>query len=357
MKSASLVITVTAICLSGFAVADDSPAGWKLEKSPGAIALTQPNQPDVFQYLTEVPADSGLSANSACCFHPLRTPSGQVVTDFAPEDHKHHRGVFFAWVEMHGAADADFWGWGAHAPVKGRRIVNRQLVPHADKPAFRAVNEWLADETVVLEETLTASLRREASANILDLTYSLQPKADVRLARWAFSGFCARLRKAGDVTISNPAGVVTLPNPAHDKPDTNWPDAPWYAATWKNPDGAAVGLAVVCGASPFPKTWHNHRDLRMVNPAITGPGEVVLRANEVADFRYRVVAFDGEVPIELLSALATEGELKLTAETPGKVVDLSSEGKSDWAHWGYVHGVTILNRKQAVRPAIGDLVK
>ena len=57
------------------------------------------------------------------------------------------------------------------------------------------------------------------------------------------------------------------------------------------------------------------------------------------------------------ASFATEGELKLTAETPGKVVELSAEGKRDWAHWGFVHGVTILNRKQAVRPAIGDLVK
>ena len=57
------------------------------------------------------------------------------------------------------------------------------------------------------------------------------------------------------------------------------------------------------------------------------------------------------------ASVATEGELKLTAETPGKVVDLSAEGKRDWAHWGFVHGVTILNRKRAVRPAIGELVK
>ena len=57
------------------------------------------------------------------------------------------------------------------------------------------------------------------------------------------------------------------------------------------------------------------------------------------------------------TVIAAEGELKLTAETPGKVVDLSAEGKRDWTHWGYIHGVTILNRKQAVRPAIGDLVK
>ena len=54
--------------------------------------------------------------------------------------------------------------------------------------------------------------------------------------------------------------------------------------------------------------------------------------------------------------IAADGELKLTAETTPKTVNLSAEGKMDWTHWGRIHGVTILNRKVAVRPAIGDLV-
>lgn len=57
------------------------------------------------------------------------------------------------------------------------------------------------------------------------------------------------------------------------------------------------------------------------------------------------------------TVLAAEGELKLASETPAKAVNLSLEWKGDWTHWGRIHDATILNRKQAVRPAIGDLVK
>lgn len=56
-------------------------------------------------------------------------------------------------------------------------------------------------------------------------------------------------------------------------------------------------------------------------------------------------------------ALAADGEIKVTTGTPAKVVNLSAEGKSDWAHWGRIHGVTILNRKADAKPLIGDLVK
>lgn len=56
-------------------------------------------------------------------------------------------------------------------------------------------------------------------------------------------------------------------------------------------------------------------------------------------------------------AVAAEGEVSIASETPAKVVDLSAEGKSDWAHWGRIHGVTILNRKADAAPLIGELVK
>ena len=75
---------------------------------------------EVLRYQTE--PDPKLSMKTGGYIHPLSTPSGIVLTDVAPSDHKHHRGVFLAWVEMHGAKDADFWGWGQYAPRDGRVI-------------------------------------------------------------------------------------------------------------------------------------------------------------------------------------------------------------------------------------------
>src|SRR2546422_9879576 len=76
----------------------------------------------ILGYQLRKPAESKLAVESACYFHPLATPSGAVLTDVAPADHKHHRGIFLAWFDMHGKKDADFWGWGQFAPVKDRVI-------------------------------------------------------------------------------------------------------------------------------------------------------------------------------------------------------------------------------------------
>lgn len=285
----------------------DEPPAWELECADGAAVVKESGGAEVLRYFTTKPENTAFSANSTCCFHPFTTPGGHAVTAFAPDDHKHHRGIFLAWVEMRGAADADFWGWGEHAPVKDRRIVGRSLTPLATKDgavSFAAKNDWMAGDVTVLQETLAATARRQGGANVLDLTYRLKPAADVTLERWAFSGFCVRYPKVGDAVIHHPEGVVALPNPAHDNPDTNWPDAPWYAATWKTDAGAAVGVAVVPRGEHPPQTWHCPRDLRMLNPAITGPGAVTLKGGVETTLRYQVVAFDGAVPVALLDQLA-----------------------------------------------------
>lgn len=275
-----------------------------------AVAQAQESaKQDFFRYLTEIPAGSALTANSACCFDPVTTPAGHLVTAFAPEDHRHHRGIFLAWVQMHGSVDADFWGWGAHAPVENRRMLNRSITRLPDKDdriTFTAVNDWMAGETVMLQETLTAIGQQRDSANVLELTYALRPSADVTLARWAFGGFCVRYPKLGEAVLHNPQGIVTLPDPSHKDPDSNWPDAAWYAATWKTDMGAAVGVAVVPRGTHPAQTWHCPRTIRMLNPAITAPAPVTLKGGVETTLRYAVVAFDGEVPAALLNSLSAE---------------------------------------------------
>jgi len=283
--------------------------GVEIQRNDTMVQARQDGRP-VFTYNLRPPPNSGLPVEAGGYFHPLLTPGGTVVTDFVPSDHKHHRGLFLAWVEMHGPKDADFWGWGAHAPIKDRRIVNRSVTTKPD--GFTARNDWSAEDTVMVEEELvaTATAKAEAGVNLLDLTYRLTPKSDLTLARWAFSGFCLRVRKDGDIRISSPDGLVKLPNPAHTKPASDWPDAPWYACEQTLPDGKQIGAAVFNHPSNPPTLWHNHRAVRMINPCIVAPGEVKLTAGKPLVLRYRVVTFDGALPTTQLNALAASFSAK-----------------------------------------------
>jgi hypothetical protein len=293
-----------------------------VEKDAGSITIKSPTGRPVVTYALQPPRGTKLPVESACFFHPLFTPGGRRVTDLAPPDHPHHRGVFLAFVETHDKApdgktiDADFWGWGQPAPIKGRRIVHGEISDvRADTTyaAFRARNFWKADEQTLLTEDVQATVRPapdNAPAHVLDLTYTLTPAGEMTLARWAFSGFCARAIKEGYPKLSavGPAGPIApdkLPNPSHLKPDSDWPDAPWYAYELiADADGGQCGVAVI-NHPQNPKTlWHNHRDIRMLNPCIVAPGAMILTPDKPLTLRYRVVAFDGATPAAMLDTLA-----------------------------------------------------
>jgi hypothetical protein len=259
-------------------------------------------------YQLKAPVGAGLPVESGGFFHPVTTPSGVVVTDLAPADHRHHRGVFLAWVEMHGRKDADFWGWGEHAPVKERRIVNQRLRPRLtdDFVSFRADNTWEAEGIVLMRERLDARVSDRDGVRVMDLTYRFTPLDDLTLSRWAFSGFCVRTRKDGDIHLYSPAGPAKFPPPSHLKPESDWPDARWYACEQTLTDGRQIGAAVLNHPRNPPTLWHNHPDIRMINPCIVAPGEVKLKAGKPLVLRYRVVTFDGKLPSATLEKLANE---------------------------------------------------
>lgn len=291
------------VVASLFSVPAHAAGALRLERAGATVDLVREGK-SIATYNLQAPPNSGLPVDVGGYFHPLRTPKGVVVTDFVPSDHKHHRGLFLAWVELHAAKDSDFWGWGALAPIKERRIVNRSFTPKRD--GFQARNDWTAEDQVVIEETLTAKSRRVSGVDVLDLEYRIVPRADTVLGRVAFSGFCLRVRKDGDIRFVSPDGPVDRPNPVYNKPESDWPNAAWYASEQTLPDGARIGAAVLNHPSNPASLWHNHRDVRMMNPCIVAPGAVSLTAGKPLVLKYRVVTFDGATPTQVLNSLTRD---------------------------------------------------
>ena len=306
MRSVLRAILVTVLAVQGTAGAgSDLRVGRSAEHISIAPQVGEP----LVQYWLKPPEESPLTVESAAFFHPLKTPSGNTVTELAPPDHPHHRGVFLGFVEVQGAADGDFWGWGEPAPVEGRRIEVRKtsgVRSLGNRAAFGVESAWLAGETVVLVERLQAMCSVRTNATILDLNYRLTPSEDTLLGQWAFSGFCVRTIREGSLTAHGPGGVVDFPDPNHLKPESDWPDADWYAFSLALGDGLKAGVAVVDHPDNPPTLWHNHRQTRMINPCIVAPGEVRLEKHKPLTLRYRVVAFDGAVPADLLNHLASD---------------------------------------------------
>jgi hypothetical protein len=279
----------------------------------GAVEFMLEDGTPVLRYLFgEVPEGERRPAVESTFYtHPLRTPSGQVMTDVAPDDHKHHRGVFLAWVQVEGERAGDWWGWGAKAPKDGRDLLNHSvLLPQTGEEAgaVQVVNAWRAEGTAVLEERLSIRPRRTVEGNVVDYVYRFAaPSAKpVTIAASPFGGFCYRGGPAGKLVAVGPQGEVSLPNSAHDRAETNWPASRWYGFTYLREDGGASGVAVIDHPENPPTTWHGVRSIHMLNPSITAAGPVTVTREKPLVLRYRVVAHDGPAQPAALERLAAE---------------------------------------------------
>lgn len=276
-------------------------------RTPEAVQLNFGQQP-IVRYQLQKPPAGAASVESACYFHPLATPRGTIVTDVAPEDHRHHRGVFLGWVEVQGAKQGDFWGWGEPAPTAQRKIVNRSIEappPALGSARLRAINEWQAEGTILIREDLRAIIGFHAGATMMDLSIQVSAAdAEVRLARWAFGGFAVRTRKDGEVIPFGPAGRIERQPPRHTDPESNWADAPWYGFHLKLADGKEATVAVVGRWNNPATTWHVVSGIGLINPCITAPTAVAIRPDKAIVLRHRVLAFDGPPNLPVLNELA-----------------------------------------------------
>ncbi|MEZ5998144.1 MAG: DUF6807 family protein [Hyphomonas sp.] len=107
---------------------------------PGRLDLSEKGEP-VLSYNMRAP--DGLPAWHTNYIHPLYAPSGTVVTEDAPEDHPHHRGLFTAWRHIH-SGDRDLGdAW------EGRDIAFKGHLWHSDmsdpdQVEFRIRTDWIS---------------------------------------------------------------------------------------------------------------------------------------------------------------------------------------------------------------------
>ena len=258
--AAILLITGSVLSLPAFA---ELP--YALIPVEYGVQLKAPDGHVVFEYVTKKPEKIGLTSPSAAYFHPVKTPSGETVTNVAPDDHPHHRGIFLGFLEseFHTPAElsktpwghpvrlfdiqrGDFWSWGMYAPRDGRMIQNRDIklaIADAKRAQLVVHNDWLIENRRLLEETDKITVTERDGVYVIDLAYRLAPIVDYVLKQQAFGGFAVQGQKAGDHYYSTASGKVTLQSPYYSAPDLDWPSEPWYDYTIHlASDGKVVGV-------------------------------------------------------------------------------------------------------------------
>ncbi len=129
-------------------------------------------------------------------FHPIHAPNGLIVTDDAPEDHVHHRGLCFTWGDVNGI---NYWAEiNCEEAVRGRirHREFREKSVNPDRVQLVIVNDWVApDGTNPIEEICSVTVYQpEPEHQAIDFQFDLRAQStDVVMGTPpAYHGLCYR---------------------------------------------------------------------------------------------------------------------------------------------------------------------
>ncbi len=247
-----------------------------------------------------LPAPEGIDPVFAknAHIHPMRTPSGRLVTDDFPPDHAHQHGIFFAWVnttvEGH---PVDFWNQAKNSGS----VEHVQILETMSGPVFGQFKVKLrhSDLTApggpkpVLEEIWTVRVYNVPDPFLVDLKSEQRCVADEPMVINEFHYGGMALRGAREWYKQPASGFLT--STCRTREDGNHTRARWVIAHGRSEDQPA---AIVAMGHPDNFRAPQHVRLHPTKPYFCF-SPMVLGAFEIAPGRpyvsqYRYATYDGE---------------------------------------------------------------
>ena len=173
-RRAPSLLTVILFALNCAALAAASPFAFR-EITPASLELTENGKPVfVYNFGGILAAGAPEETRRSTYLHPVYAPDGTVLTDDFNPDHRHHRGIFWAWesVTFDGKTD-DVW------TVKGfRQKFVRWTARETNGPVARLAveNGWFAGERKFVKEDVDIRIHPMAN-NRRKLDFTLRFEA------------------------------------------------------------------------------------------------------------------------------------------------------------------------------------
>ncbi|WP_168221578.1 DUF6807 family protein [Aquisphaera giovannonii] len=260
----------------------------------GALGLWEGDRPVlVYNHRARAAGGQPLNPSRSAYVHPIYGLDGEVLTDDAPADHLHHRGLFWAWPHVTvGGEQVDMWILKGIEPRFGRWLF-KEAGKDRDVARLGVENGWFMGDRKVLDERLILEVHRatrEGRAIDVDLTWTPtdRPVTLGGAEGKSYGGLTLRYAPGEKTAITAPSG------PAKD--DLYMTPLPWADLTRTRPGRAERSGATIFvhpSHPGFPPTWlTRHYGVLCVGwpgvkPATIQPGEPI-------HGRYRVWIHKGE---------------------------------------------------------------
>ena len=325
MKAALLIFSAAcAVCSPPLALRADEPAGPAETRHNGFVLAWSERGVEIREggkkvfFYQRAPKSLDGKFPRANYLHPVYDLDGKIVTEDFPADHRHHRGIFWAWhhLSVDGETIGDHWAcrdivWDvvnveAATPIRGDGVT---LVAHVvwKSPLRKDANGELLP--LVKETTLIRVHKASPETRKIDFEIRLRALLDnVRLGGSdddkGYGGFSTRIKLPEDLKFTGRGRVV--------EPDRLSVDAgPWLDFSGSLSDsGATTGFAILQHPTlpDFPQRWILRRKSSTQNPVWPGNKPVALATNEPVVLRYRAVLHRGDASAANIGRLQREYE-------------------------------------------------
>lgn len=231
--------------------------------------------------------------------HPLKTPSGFVITEIQPEDHLHHFGVWWPW-KMIQNGDRALITWELQREEgfvrsTGAKKAGNRIIAEAEHVDLLADDgpEVLLHETATI--TVSDTIDHPAKGYYVDISIEQTPAVDrnVIVTQYRYSGFTVRGTLFWDAENSS-----LLTSHDMDSENGNGTRARWVRFQGAKPAGGSAGFVMMShpGNHNHPeqiRIWDNGQPFINFNPVMSESW--VLRPGNRYTRNYRLFVYDGEV--------------------------------------------------------------
>lgn len=227
-------------------------------------------------------------------FHPVYDLNGQVITEDFPEDHPHHRGIFWAWHELvvHDEKIADQWAIDNFKET----ITNIQFQQGDENQGyFNYQSVWYANESEpvkLMQENTYVTIypssrdfrRIDFEIGLRALTYGLQLGGEQK--KKGYSGFSFRMKTDNETEFRDKNGII--------KPRTTGIDAGNYIDITN--ENMNFGVTIIAWpGNPEPYSWILRQKESMQNCAWPGNVLVDIPVDKQIVLRYSVFIHNGNI--------------------------------------------------------------
>lgn len=245
--------------------------------------------------------------------HPLYGIDGFELTEDFPEDHLHHRGIFWTWhqVLIGEKRIGDAWIcedfiWDVQKIEPGKKVKDKlefNIQTFWKSPLWKDIDG--SHKAFMDERTKVTVHRKSNNYRVIDFEISLLAlEPDLKLGgsddKKGYSGFSIRMKMPKDIKFTSEAGEVAPTTEAISA--GSWIDVSGSLAA----DGGNGGVVMMCHPEnpAFPDPWILRKKGSMQNPAWPGRVPVLISDKKPTILKYRLVVYNKKLSEGDIDALS-----------------------------------------------------